>query len=137
MKFDREYFKKFDFKPDDIRRYLESALHDLEIAEKDHIPEVKFTYSYQALIKTGITLLAKQGKVKVRSKPGHHVKILEQMGEILGDEDVTSIGNAMRMKRNTDLYGGGEIISGKEAADYLKFVRETIEKAKEIINVYE
>ncbi len=133
MKFDQEYFKKFDFEPDDIRRYLKSALHDLEIAQKDGIPEVKFTYSYQALIKTGITLLAKAGKVKVRSKPGHHVKILEKVGEILADEDVTSAGNAMRMKRNTDLYGGGEIISEKDAADYLKFVQKVIEKAKKII----
>lgn len=134
MKFDWEYFRKFDFKPDDIRRYLESAVRDLEIAQKDSIPEVKFTYSYQALIKTGITLLAKQSKVKVRSKPGHHVKIIEQMGEILGDDHVTSVGNAMGMKRNTDFYGGGEIIGEKEAVDYLKFVQKTIHKAKKIIS---
>ena len=133
MKLDREYFRKFDFKPDDIKRYLESALHDFEIAQKDHIPEVKFTYSYQALIKTGITFLAQRGKVKVRSKPGHHVKILEEMGKILGDEDVTSVGNAMRMKRNTDLYGGGELMGGKEAVDYLRFVQKVIEKARKII----
>src|SRR3989338_477930 len=129
MKPDQEFFKKFNFKPDEIERYLQSALHDLEIAEKDRFSEVKFTYSYQALIKTGITLLAKIEKVKVRSMPGHHVKILEKMSEILSDEDVAAIGNAMRMKRNTDLYGGGEIISEKEAADYLKFVQKIIEKA--------
>ncbi|MBI4115391.1 MAG: hypothetical protein HY447_02325 [Candidatus Omnitrophica bacterium] len=109
MKFDREYFKKFDFKPDDVKRYLDSTLHDLDIAQKDDIPEVKFTYSYQALIKMGITLLARVAKVKVRSKPGHHVRILEKMGEILDDEDVAMIGNAMRMKRNTDLYGLSEV----------------------------
>ena len=91
---------------------------------------MKFTYSYQALIKTGITLLAKVGKVKVRSIPGHHVKILEKMSEILGDEDVLIIGNAMRMKRNADLYGGGELVGEKEANDYLKFVQKIVEKAK-------
>lgn len=135
MNFDREFFKKFDFGQDEVKRYLNSTLHDLKIAEKDNFPEVKFTYSYQALIKTGITLLAKVGKVKVRSKPGHHVKILEKISEILGDEDVASIGNAMRMKRNTDLYGGGELVGEKEAQDYLKFVQKVVKKAKRIISV--
>lgn len=134
MKFDQDYFKKFQFAPEDIQRYFASALHDLEIAQKDAFPEVKFSYSYQALIKAGITLLAKTGKVKVRSIPGHHVKILEAMGDILGDRDVTSIGNAMRMKRNTDLYGGGEIIGEKEAADYLKFVQGVIEKVRSFVD---
>lgn len=133
MKPDEEFFKKFNFKPDEIERYLQSALHDLEIASKDPFSEVKFTYSYQALIKMGITLLAKVGKVKVRSIQGHHVKILEKMSEILGDEDVLIIGNAMRMKRNTDLYGGGELVGEKEASDYLKFVQKIVEKAKKVI----
>jgi hypothetical protein len=135
MKFDGQYFRKFDFKPEDTKRHLDSALHDLQIAQKDKIPEVKFTYSYQTLIKIGITLLAHLGKVKVRSKPGHHVKILEKMGDLLGDDDVVTIGNAMRMNHNTDLYGGGEIVGEKEAADYLKFVLKVVEKAKKKIAI--
>jgi hypothetical protein len=135
MNFDREYFNKFKFEPDDIKRYLDSALHDLEIAQKDPFAEVQFTYSYQALIKTGIALLAKIGGVKVRSRTGHHVKILEQMSKILNDEAIASIGNAMRIKRNADLYGGGEIVGEKEAQDYLKFVQEMIEKARKLISV--
>ena len=133
MKPDQEFFKKFNFQSDEIERYLQSALHDLEIAEKDRFSEVKFTYSYQALIKTGIALLAKIEKVKVRSMPGHHMKIIEKMSEILEDEDVAAIGNAMRMKRNTDLHGGGELIGEKEAEDYLEFVRKVIEKSKKVI----
>ncbi len=134
MKFDRGYFKKFDFKPGDLKRYRDSALRDLEIAQKVNISEVKFTYSYQALIKIGIALLAKVGRVKVRSKPGHHVKILEKTSEILNEKDAAAIGNSMRMKRNTDLYGGGELIGEKEALDYLKFVQRMIEKARGIID---
>lgn len=133
MKFEREYFRKFDFGPADIKRFLESALHDLEIAEKDSFPEVKFTYAYQAFIKAGIAVLAKVGKVKVRSVPGHHVKILDKPSEILGDEDVADIGHAMRVKRNTDLYGGGELIGAKEADDYLQFVQKIIAKVKKVI----
>ena len=133
MHFDQEFFKKFDFEANEIERYFQSALHDFEIAQKDKFPEVKFTYSYQALIKIGITLLTKVGKVKVRSAPGHHVKILEKMSEILGDEDILAIGNAMRMKRNTDLYGGGTLMGAKEADDYLEFVHKVIRKAEKII----
>lgn len=134
MKPDQEFFQKINFKPDEIDRYLKNALHDLEIAEKDSFVEVKFTYSYQALVKTGITLLAKVQKVKVRSIPGHHVKILEKMSEILEEEDVLIIGNAMRMKRNADLYGGGELIGEKEADDYFKFVQKVVAKAKKLIS---
>lgn len=133
MKFEQEYFRQFNFETQEIARYLQSALHDLEIAEKDKFPEVKFTYGYQAMIKIGITVLAKVGKVKVRSVPGHHVKILEKMSEILGDEDIFTIGNAMRMKRNTDLYGGGELIGQKEADDYLKFIQKVVQEAKKKI----
>ena len=83
MKLDQEFFKRFDFTADDFGRYFQSALHDLEIARKDLFPEVRFTYCYQALIKSGIALLAKMESVKIRSVPGHHIKILEKMGEIL------------------------------------------------------
>ena len=134
MKFDREYFKQFTFTDIDIKRYLENAYHDFKIAEKDQFSEVKFTYAYQALIKTGIAVLAKVGRVKVRSVPGHHVKILEKMSVILRNEDISVIGNAMRMKRNTDLCGGGALIGEKEAADYLKFVQKVIKAANDIIN---
>ena len=128
--FEKEYFRRFQFTPEQIRRYFKNALRDLEIARKDSIPEVKFSYSYQALIKAGIALLQEAGQVRVRSMPGHHVKILEKMSEVLRDEDVLTIGNAMRMKRNDDFYGGGILITEKEAGDYLKFVEKVFEKIR-------
>ena len=131
--FEREFFKKLKFDEDEIKAFLESARHDLEIAEKDTFPEVKFTYSYQTLIKLGIVLAAKIGSVKVRSIPGHHVKILEKASQILGDEDFLILGNAMRMKRNTDLYGGAKPVSQKEAEDYLHFVKKMYRKTKDRI----
>jgi len=76
--FEREFFKKQKFAEEEIKRFLENALHDLEIARKDPFSEVRFTYSFQALIKAGIALMAKIGEVKVRSIPGHHAKILEK-----------------------------------------------------------
>ena len=104
MMFERKYFLKFNFSPIQIDRYLNNALKDLGIAKENKRPEVKFTYSYSALIKSGIALLAKIAKVKIRSISGHHIKIIEKMSEVLNDKSIQNIGNAMRMKRNIDLY---------------------------------
>ena len=131
--FEKEYFQKFDFKQDQIERYFQSALRDLEIARKDSFAEVRFSYGYQALIKAGIALLAKAGRVKVRSVPGHHMKILSKLSDLLKEEDILAIGNAMRTKRNDDLYGGGESITEKEADDYLEFVEGIIKKVRKVL----
>lgn len=133
MHFNTEYFQKFKFDRNQLARYLQNALRDLEIARKDKFSEVRFTYSYQALIKAGIALIAKTGNVRVRSVPGHHIKILEKMSEILQDADVLEMGDAMRVKRNHDFYSGGEAITEKEANDYFKFVEMTIKKIEKKI----
>ena len=51
INFDKHFFQKFKFQKENLNKYLANALRDLAIAKKDSIPEVKFTYSYQALIK--------------------------------------------------------------------------------------
>ncbi|OGW82210.1 MAG: hypothetical protein A3G33_10820 [Omnitrophica bacterium RIFCSPLOWO2_12_FULL_44_17] len=135
MSYDKNFFKKFRFSPEEIKIHWQSALRDLDIARKDSFPEVKFTYSYQALIKAGIVLIGSVGHVKVRSVPGHHVKTLEKMSEILGDADVSVVGDAMRTKRNTDLYGGGTVIGEKEASDYLRFVEAVFESVKSKLKI--
>jgi len=55
------------------------------------------------------------------------------MAHLLEDEDVFTMGNAMRMKRNLDLYGGGEFISEKEADDYLAFVDSVARKVENVL----
>lgn len=140
-RFETKYFTRFNFTEDQIIRYSNNASRDLEIAEENRRPEVKFTplecpckiltgftYSYNALIKGGIALVAKIGKVKIRSIPGHHIKIIEKMSDILKDSSVNEIGNAMRMKRNEDFYAGGVFISEKESEDYYIFVKEVLSK---------
>ena len=132
--FEQEYFQKFKFTPAQINRYVQAAVRDLNIAQKDQFREVKFTYCYQALIKTGMAVLAKKGGVKVRSVMGHHIKILNKLSEILGDPDIFTVGNAMRMKRNRDLYDANAAITKKEADDYITFVDQVIEKAKQALH---
>lgn len=131
--FEKEFFRKIKFSEEEIQKFLENARHDLEIAQKDPFPEVRFTYSFQALIKAGIALIAKIGEVKVRSIPGHHAKILEKMSEILEDSEISTLGDAMRTRRNADLYGGGKPVSENEAKDYLKFTEGVIQKIEKAI----
>lgn len=80
----------------------------------------------------GITLVAFSG-YKIKSRTGHHIKILEKLSQIVGNKDIEIIGNKMRKKRNLDLYEGGIIISSKEAMAYLNFVKEVINKAEKYL----
>ena len=130
IRFESETFKKVRFTKSQINGYLKKAFGDLEIAGKDSFVEVRFTYSYQALIKGGIALLAKVGQVKVRAVPGHHIKILECVSEILDDSDILALGNAMRMKRNEDLYGEAGAVTESEVAEYLSFVRSVLNRIR-------
>jgi len=131
--FETKFFQKQDFTKEQILQLLENAKRDLNIAKKVSLPEVKFTYSYNAFIKAGISLIAKIGKVKVRSIQGHHFKIIEKMSEILRNKEIKEIGNAMRTKRNLDFYGGGVIVSEKESRDYYYFVKATLNKIVAVI----
>lgn len=120
-----KFLTEFSFTPEQVRKNLQNALRDLEIAKKDEILDVKFAYAYTALLKSGIALLSCRNK-KVRSIPGHHVKIIEYLAEALQDTAIEDLGNAMRQKRNVDLYAGGTDITAKECAEYLEFVESVV-----------
>ena len=132
MKFEDKYFVKFTFTKEQIHKNLKNALKDLRIAKKDRILEVKFNYAYTALIKAGIALLSSYQN-RVKSAPGHHIKIIEKLSQILKDETIADIGNIMRSKRNLDLYAGGVEVTEKECREYINFVEKIIYKIKEII----
>jgi uncharacterized protein (UPF0332 family) len=89
--------------------------------------DVKFNYTYTALIKAGIALLSAY-QIKIRSVPGHHIKLIEKVSQILADESVSDIANVMRSKRNLGLYAGGMEITEKECREYLKFTEKIIKK---------
>lgn len=129
---EKSYFRKFKFTSSQILGFIENAERDLNIAQKDQFREVQFTYCYQALIKIGIAVQAKNG-VKVRSIVGHHIKILEKLSENLSDPDVLRVGNVMRIKRNKGLYDAGATITKKEVDDYIVFVSSVIQKAKKVM----
>ncbi|MFA6305616.1 MAG: hypothetical protein WC651_02710 [Candidatus Gracilibacteria bacterium] len=130
---DDNFFVKMQFSEEQIQKYFLSAEKCLRIAQSIPVPEVVFKFSYDALIKFGITLIAFTG-LKVKSRMGHHIKILEKTGRILKDNDVEIIGNMMRNKRNFDLYDAGTIISKKESMEFLKFVEKVYREVKGKIN---
>jgi len=132
MGIDGKYFTRFDFTNEQVMRNLLNAQRDLSIARRDRIPEVKFNYAYSALLKAGMALLSHH-RLKVKSVPGHHVKIIEYLAGKLGDESIAEIGNVMRNKRNLDLYAGGTDVTGKECAEYFALVEKVVSKVKGII----
>ena len=127
INFESQFFQKLAFEKKQIDRFLMSALHDFKIAESTEIPDVVFKFSYDALIKLGIMLIAKKG-YKVRSTAGHHIKILEKLSQLLRDENILVLGNKMRQERNANLYAGGFFVGEKDSFEYLKFVKSIFKK---------
>lgn len=130
--FDSRYFTKFEFTKEQVEKNFVNASKDLNIAKVDKILEVKFNYTYNAFIKAGIALLSFY-KIKVRSTPGHHIKLIEKITEILKDDEIEEIGNIIRQKRNLDFYGGGIEVTKKECKEYLSFVEKIFKKIKSTI----
>lgn len=128
INFENQYFQKLAFKEGQIEQFIKSALHDLKIAEESDIPDVVFKFSYDALVKLGVALIAKKG-YKIRSTTGHHVKILEKLSQLLKDEDILVLGNKMRQERNFNLYDGGFFVGEKDSREYLNFVKDLFRKA--------
>jgi hypothetical protein len=121
MIFEENYFKAMKFSNEMLEKYCNSADRDIEIARTSDIPEVKFQFAYNALIKLGTVLIAGNG-YKVSSRIGHHIKIIEKASEILGNKEILIYGNQMRKTRNTELYDGGIFITKKQAEEYANFV---------------
>ena len=59
--FDPRFFQKYDVSDQLLEAHLRNTLRDLGIARTTRTPEVKFTFTYNALIKAWITLLANLG----------------------------------------------------------------------------
>jgi len=127
MIFGQEHFEKFTFTREQIKKYFDSAKESLKIAESTGIPEVIFKFSYDALIKMGLTLIAFKG-YRIKSRDGHHMKILQSLSVVLNDSDIEAIGNKMRRQRNMDLYDGGIMITEKQSKEYRQFVKEVMAK---------
>lgn len=127
LKFDKAFFVPQKFSLEDLERFKASARRDLEIARTSGHAEVKFHFTYMALVKAGIFCAAQEG-VRVKSKPGHHQKILETLAMVAGNEDVLVMGDKMRRDRNADLYDSTGRYNDAEIEQYFSFVSNLLEK---------
>lgn len=125
-------FEKFIFSSRQVKNYFKSAGNDLRIASESAIPEIIFKFAYDSLIKLAIAGCAKNG-LRVKSRAGHHIELLQKLSEFIESKDVEKVGNQMRRKRNLDLYGGGILISEKEAAEYKDWLKVIFKKTEENI----
>ncbi len=122
-------FEEFKFSEKQIKKYFEAAFTDLGNAKEINIPSVRFRVCYDILLKLAITVCAKNG-MRVRARKGHHIELILKLSDLLGYEDIERIGDEMRIKRNTDLYSGGIVITEKEAEKYLGWVEEVFHKTE-------
>ena len=126
MNFLPEFFQKIEFQNEQIDQYFQSAKKDFLTAQESNNVDVVLHFGYSAILKLGIGLIAKEG-FKVRSIPGHHIKILDAMTTLTGLEDELNYIQRIRRKRNVDLYEGGISLSQKEAAELLNVVGEVFQ----------
>ena len=89
-----------------------------------------FHFSYGALIRMATTICA-SGGLKVSSRVGHHIELLNKLSIILNDKDIKRFGNEMRKKRNLDIYGTGIILGSKELGDYMDIIGKAFMEAEE------
>jgi hypothetical protein len=124
---DRNFFRRQTYTAQQLHSFERSAREDLAIAAQSEYTQVKFRFCYDALLKLGILLAARAG-YKVRSVPGHHIKLLEALADLAETPDVEVMADAMRQKRNMNLYEGGAYVSDSEAAEYLRFVLDLFKR---------
>lgn len=127
MNLDKNFFIHQKFSTVDLEKYKRSAGRELEIAGTSKDPEVMFHFAFMALIKIGIYCLAKRG-YRIKSRPGHHQKIIEYLSQALDSEEILVVGDKMRKDRNLDFYSADLVYSKEEANEYLKFVKDIFNK---------
>ncbi len=120
---DKNFFSKQTFSSEELKKLLQSVEKHLSISKKNNEPEVKFHFTYMTLIKIGIYLIAKKG-YRIKSRPGHHKLLIENLSSILKNEDIMLIGDKMRRRRNMDFYSADGMITETEANADFEFVEK-------------
>jgi hypothetical protein len=126
-------FERFRFTTIQIDNYRRSAQRDLMIAQKSDIADVAFRFSYDALLKLATAVCAYKS-LRVKARQGHQIELIKKFAEIIGDSEIEVLGSQMRSKRNWDLYGGGALISQKEAKEYSDWVARVFIKTQEYLD---
>lgn len=125
-------FEAFSYSKEQIKRYYDAASKDLRLARLTPEPELCFYACYNLIVKVAMAICAYHG-IRVKSRLGHHIRLIEKLADYLQDEDIEIVANKMRSKRNRDLYDGGAIISKREVGYYLKFCQKLLKNVDDHI----
>jgi hypothetical protein len=125
-------FEKFEYTESQVHKYLDTAHKDYKLAAKTPEPELAFYACYNVIVKTGMAVCA-HNNLRIKSRAGHHIKLIEKLANLLKDENIEMVANKMRSKRNRDLYTGGVIISKRESDYYLNFCQSLLKEADDYI----
>ncbi|OHA14707.1 MAG: hypothetical protein A3A10_01105 [Candidatus Tagabacteria bacterium RIFCSPLOWO2_01_FULL_42_9] len=79
-----------------------------------------------------IAVCARNG-LRVKARQGHHIELIQKIADLLKNKDIKIVGDEMRAKRNLDIYGGGVLISEKEAEEYLKWLKNIMVQAEDYL----
>jgi hypothetical protein len=126
-------FVNFTFSDRQINNYFQSAKRDFLLASYKEA-EIKFQFSYNCFLKLAQAVCARKG-LRVKSSSGHHAALFLKYAEIFKDDMSAAVAQAMRDKRNRDLYDGGIIISDKEAETYYQFVKKAMVKVENYLSL--
>lgn len=112
-----------------VKRLMERARQDIITAERNlkDDPECTFTFSYNALMRCGLALMSNDGfRPDIKDK---HINIIKYSTVVLGkdNEDILSLYDYMRRKRNRFTYEPEIPCSDLEAKEAIKTAKEFLE----------
>jgi len=127
--------KECPFNPKAIEKLLERAAIDLDTAQRNlnDDPECSFTYSYNAMLRSGLALMSQEGyRPDIKDK---HQTVVRFVAAVLGkkmDQLITDY-NVMRRKRNRFIYEPDMPCSRKEAEFALAAARRFVESIRTVL----
>jgi uncharacterized protein (UPF0332 family) len=128
--------KECSVDPRAIKKLLERAIIDLDTAQRNlnDDPECAFTYSYNAMLRSGLALMFQEGyRPDVKDK---HQTVVRFAATVLGKklDQLISDYDVMRRKRNRFIYEPDMPCSKDEAEFALLSARRFVENIQEIIS---
>jgi len=132
----RGLIKKCPIDTKTAKNLMHRASLDLQTAARnlDQDPECTFTYSYTAMMRSGLALMLSQGFRPAMAKK--HQTIVAFVENSLGTvlEDTAGSFDVLRRKRNQFIYEPDLPCSRKEAEEALKTARDFVDVLSQIIN---
>ena len=127
--------KECPFNPKAIEKLLERAAIDLDTAQRNlnDDPECSFTYSYNAMLRSGLALMSQEGyRPDIKDKHQTVVRFVEAVLTNNIDQLIKEY-NVMRRKRNRFIYEPDVPCSKDEAEFGLSSARRFVETIQAII----